>query len=166
MSLLTPDLGLVFWMSIAFGIVILILTKFAFPPIIKGVEDRNKYINESLEAAKQAQEDLKNVKADGEKILEEAKKEQAKILAEAVKSRETIMRDAMDKAQKEADVMIDVARKQIEAEKDDAIRDIRKEVVNLSFDIAEKLLRKNLDQQAEQEAVINQLIDEMNIHKS
>ena len=166
MSLLTPDLGLVFWMSIAFGIVILILTKFAFPPIIKGVEDRNKYINESLEAAKQAQEDLKNVKADGEKILEEAKKEQAKILAEAVKSRETIIRDAMDKAKKEADVMIDVARKQIEAEKDDAIRDIRKEVVNLSFDIAEKLLRKNLDQQAEQEAVINQLIDEMNIHKS
>ena len=166
MSLLTPDLGLVFWMSIAFGIVILILTKFAFPPIIKGVEDRRRYIDESLAAAKQAQEDLKNVKADGEKILEQAKKEQARILAEAVKSRETIIRDAMDKAQKEADVMIGLARKQIEAEKDDAIRDIRKEVVNLSFDIAEKILRKNLDQKAEQEAVINQLIDDMNVYKS
>ncbi|NLV39150.1 MAG: F0F1 ATP synthase subunit B [Bacteroidales bacterium] len=166
MSLLTPDLGLVFWMLIAFGIVVLILTKFAFPPIIKGVENRNKFIDESLAAAKQAQEDLKNVKADGEKILEQAKKEQAKILAEAVKSRETIIRDAMDKAQKEADVMIGLARKQIEAEKNDAIRDIRKEVVNLSFDIAEKILRKNLDQKAEQEAVINQLIDDMNVYKS
>jgi F-type H+-transporting ATPase subunit b len=72
----------------------------------------------------------------------------------------------MDKAQKEADVMIGLARKQIEAEKDDAIRDIRKEVVNLSFDIAEKILRKNLDQKAEQEAVINQLIDDMNVYKS
>lgn len=166
MSLLTPDLGLIFWMLIAFGAVIFILTKFAFPFIIKGVEDRNKYIDESLAAAKQAHEDLKNVKADGEKILEQAKKEQAKILAEAIKSREAIIREAMDKAQKEAGIIIHDARKQIEAEKDDAIRDIRKQVVNLSFDIAEKLLRKNLDQQAEQEAVINQLIDEMNIHNS
>ncbi len=166
MSLLTPDLGLIFWMLIAFGAVIFILTKYAFPFIIKGVEDRNSYIEESLAAAKQAHEDLKNVKADGEKILEQAKKEQAKILAEAIKSRETIIREAMDKAEKEAGIIIGDARKQIAAEKDDAIRDIKKQVVNLSFDIAEKLLRKNLAEQDKQEDMINQLIDEMHIHNS
>jgi len=163
MSLLTPEIGLVFWMLVAFGIVVFILSKYGFPFIIKGVEKRNQFIEDSLTAAKEAFEDLENVRADGARLLEETKKQQVKILAEAMETRESIIKEANQKAEREADEIIADARKQIANEKENAIRDIRKEVVFLSFDVAEKLLRKNLSKPDDQEAFVNQLIDEMNL---
>lgn len=163
MSLLTPDLGLLFWMLLAFGVVVFVLVKFGFPVIIKGVEDRNKYIDESLLAAKQARDELDRVKADTEAMLDQTRKEQAAILAEAANSRDMIVADAKEKAGIEAAKMMDAARSQILLEKEDAIRQIRRVVATLSVDVAEKVLREKLDKKDEQMNMIDRLLDEIKL---
>jgi len=166
MSLLTPDLGLLFWMLVAFGIVVFVLVKFGFPIIIKGVEERKNYIDESLLIAKQAREELSKVKADSEAIVDGTRKEQSNILTEAAKSRDMIIGGAKDKANEEAVKIIENAREQIILEKEDAIRYIRREVASLSVEIAEKVLRGKLDKKKEQMDMIDRLLDEVNIPKS
>lgn len=166
MSLLTPDAGLLFWMLLSFGIVVFILVKYGFPIIVKMVEDRKAYIDESLFAAKQAREELAKVKTDSEEIINNARKEQSNILAEAAKSRDMIVEGAKDKAREEAQKIMDTAREQIQIEKEDAIREIRREVATLSVDIAEKVLREKLNQKSEQMNMIDRLLDEINIPKS
>ncbi len=166
MELFTPDVGLIFWMTIPFLVVFFILAKFAWPAILRGVESRNKYIDESLLAAKEAREQLANVKVESEKLLEQAKIEQANILAEAAKSRDKIVDAAKDKAEVEAAKLIESAREQINLEKEDAIRQIRREVALLSVDVAEKVLRGSLKKEKEQMNMIDRLLDEMNIPKS
>lgn len=126
MELFTPDVGLIFWMLIPFLTVFFILAKYAWPAILKGVERRNEYIDESLLAAKQARDELASVKADAEVMLDQTRKEQASILAEAAKSRDMIVADAKEKADVEATKMIEIARNQILLEKEDAIREIRR----------------------------------------
>lgn len=166
MELFTPEVGLIFWMLIPFLVVFYVLAKFAWPAILKGVEKRNQFIDESLIAARQAREDLARVKADSDAILEQARKDQAVILAEAAKSRDKIVEAAKDKAGEEAAKIIESAREQINMEKEDAIRQIRREVALLSVDIAEKVLRVNLDEKKEQMSMIDRLLDEINIPKS
>lgn len=166
MELFTPEVGLIFWMLIPFLIVFYILARFAWPAILKGVNERNKYIDDSLLAARQAREELATVKADGQAIVDEARKEQSRILAEAAKSRDMIVNGAKDKAAEESAKIMENAREQIELEKEDAIRQIRREVASLSVDISEKVLRKNLDKKNEQMNMIDRLLDEINISKS
>ena len=163
MELFSPDVGIIFWMLIPFLIVFYILGKYAWPAILKGVEKRNEYIDESLLAAKQARDELAGVKADTEAMLDQTRKEQAAILAEAAKSRDMIVADAKEKAGVEAAKMMETARNQILLEKEDAIRQIRREVATLSVDIAEKVLREKLDKKDEQMNMIDRLLDEINI---
>ena len=166
MSLLLPDSGLLFWMLLSFGIVVFILTKYGFPVIVKMVEERKEYIDESLLVAQKANEEMKNIKAESETILNEARKEQVKILQEVAQTRDLLIKEAKDKAGVEAQKVIDEARKQIQSEKDDAIRKIRLQVAEISVDIAEKVLRDKLSKKEEQMDMINRLIDEVNISKS
>ncbi|MGP1437276.1 MAG: F0F1 ATP synthase subunit B [Phocaeicola sp.] len=166
MSLLMPDSGLLFWMLFAFLVVFFILAKFGFPVITKMVNERKSYIDNSLIAAKQANEQLANLKAEGESILAKAHEEQARILNEAAKTREQIVAEAKDQARVEGNKLLEEAKKQIEAEKEDAIRDIRRQVAILSVDIAEKVLRKNLDDESKQTDMIERLLDEVNISKN
>lgn len=166
MSLLMPDSGLLFWMLFAFLVVFFILAKFGFPVITKMVNERKSYIDNSLVAAKQANEQLANLKAEGECILAKAHEEQARILNEAAKTREQIVAEAKDQARVEGNKLLEEAKKQIEAEKEDAIRDIRRQVAILSVDIAEKVLRKNLDDESKQTDMIERLLDEVNISKN
>lgn len=166
MALLLPESGLLFWMLLTFGIVVLILAKFGFPIIIQMVEERKKYIDESLLAAKQSYEQLDAIKAEGIAIVDEARKEQANILKDATQMRDQLIKEAKDKALVEASKIIDEARKQIIAEKEDAIRDIRRQVAALSVDIAEKVLRGQLDKKDEQMVMIDRLLDEINVSKS
>ena len=98
MGLLTPDPGLLFWMVITFGVVFFILAKYGFPVILKTVEDRKAYIDNSLKAAREANEQLANVKVEGEKILAQAREEQHRILSEAAATRDRIIKDAQEKA--------------------------------------------------------------------
>lgn len=166
MSLLTPDFGLLFWMLVSFGIVVFLLVKFGFPVIVKMVEDRKAYIDESLLAAQQAREQLTKVKEESDAIIAQARKEQVDILAEAAKTRDMMIEDAKDKAKNEGVKQIELAKKQIELEKDDAIRSVRREVAKLSVDIAEKVLRAKLDNDKDQMNMIDRLLDEINISKS
>lgn len=166
MALLLPESGLLFWMLLSFGIVVFILAKFGFPIIIKMVESRKTYIDESLLIAKQAYEQMAKVRVEGEVIVEKARREQVRILNEATETRDLLIKDAKEKAQSEGVKMIADARKQILIEKEDAIRDIRRQVAELSVDIAEKVLREKLEKKGEQMNMINRLLDEINISKS
>ena len=168
MSLLTPDSGLLFWMVIVFGIVFVILAKYGFPVITRMVDERKQYIDKSLLAAREANEQLANIKADSEMILAKAHEEQARILNEAVATREgltAIVSGNLKEAQVEGQKLLDEAKKQIQAEKDSAISDIRRQVAVLSVDIAEKVLRKNLDDEKEQMEMIDRLLDELTVSK-
>lgn len=166
MSLLTPDFGLVFWMLLAFGIVVFILAKFGFPIIVKMVEERKAYIDESLLMAQQARDELAKVKAESDKLIADARKEQVSVLAEAAKTRDKMIQDAKEKANAEAANQIEIAKKQIALEKEDAIRSVRREVAKLSVEVAEKVLRANLDTKKDQMQMIDRLLDEINIPKS
>lgn len=166
MALLLPESGLLFWMLLSFGIVVLILAKYGFPIIIKMVENRKTYIDESLLIAKQTYEQMAVVKAQGETLVDNARREQVKIMNEAAQTRDMLIKEAKEKAGLEAAKLIDEARKQIMIEKEDAIRDIRRQVAELSVDIAEKVLRGQLDKKNEQMDMINRLLDEINISKS
>ena len=161
MGLLTPDPGLLFWMVVVFGIVFFLLAKFGFPVIIKMVDDRKAYIDHSLKAAREANEQLANVKIEGEKILAQAHEEQARILKSATETRDRIIREAQEKARLEGDRLMEEMKKQIETEKESAIRDIRRQVALLSVGIAEKVMRTKLADEKEQTELISRLVDEM-----
>ena len=143
-ALLTPDPGLVFWMTIAFGLVLFILGKFGFPVILEKIESRKHFIDESLHAAKQANEKLEHSREQNKLLLDAARKEKDQILRDAVKQRELILERANEKAIKETKHLIDNARKQIVQEREEAINAIRREIALISVDIAEKVLRDNL----------------------
>lgn len=166
MSLLTPDSGLLFWMVIVFGIVFVLLAKYGFPVITKMVDERKEYIDKSLQAARDANEQLANIKAESETILAEAHEEQARILNEALATRERIVKEAKAQAQVEGQKLLDEAKKQIQIEKDSAVSAIRRQVAVLSVDIAEKVLRKNLDDEKKQMEMIDRMLDEITVSKN
>ena len=167
MSLLVPDSGLLFWMLLSFGIGFFVLAKFGFPIFTKMVEERKQYIDHSLIVAKEANEQLANIMAEGESILSKANEEQMRSLKEAAEARERIVREAKEQARMEGDKMLAEVRRQIQVEKEDAIRDIRRQVAVLSVDIAEKVLRKNLNTDKEQMQMIARMLDELtNVSKN
>lgn len=161
MGLLTPDPGLLFWMIIVFGVVFFILAKYGFPVIIRMVEDRKAYIDQSLKAAREANEKLASVKQEGERILAQANEEQVRILNEAAATRERIINEAKERARLEGDRLMEEMKKQIETEKESAIRDIRRQVAVLSVGIAEKVMRSKLADEKEQMELIDRMLDEM-----
>lgn len=161
MGLLTPDPGLLFWMIIVFGVVFFILAKYGFPVIIRMVEDRKAYIDQSLKAAREANEKLASVKQEGERILAQANEEQVRILNEAAATRDRIINEAKERARLEGDRLKEEMKKQIETEKESAIRDIRRQVAVLSVGIAEKVMRSKLADEKEQMELIDRMLDEM-----
>ena len=160
-SILSPDLGLLFWMLLAFLIVFFLLKKFGFSIIVNMVEERKNFIDESLKNAREANEKLANIQAESEALLKEAREQQATILKEAMATRDIIIKEAKDKAQVEGLKILDDAKAQISAEKENALRDIRSTVADLSVQIAEKVMRRQLDKDAEQEKFIERMLDEV-----
>ena len=161
MDLLTPDPGLVCWMILIFGVVFFVLAKYGFPVIIGMVSARKEYIDKSLQAAREANEQLAGVKSESAKLLAQAREEQARILSEAAATRDRIIKDAQQKAISEGNRLMDEVKKQIDTEKESAIRDIRRQVAIFSVSIAEKVMRSKLSDGKEQEALINRMLDEM-----
>ena len=161
MSLLLPDSGLLFWMFLSFGIVFVVLAKYGFPIIVKMVEGRKTYIDQSLEVAREANAQLSRLKEQGEALVVAANKEQGRILKEAMQERDKIIHEARKQAEAAAQKELDEVKKQIQIEKDEAIRDIRRQVAILSVDIAEKVIRKNLDDKREQMEMIDRMLDEV-----
>lgn len=166
MSLLTPDLGLLFWMLLSFGIVFVILSKYGFPVIIKAVEQRKEYIDQSLETARQANDQLAGIQAAGEKLLTEAKERQNAILKEAMAEKEQIIAEARQRAVVEAHLQVEEASRCIREEKDKAIREVRTEIADLSVAIAEKVIKEKISRGEEQQKTIDRLLDEVSFSKS
>lgn len=161
MSLLTPDFGLFFWMTVVFLCVLGILWKWGFPVIINMVNERKEYIDGSLKKAHEATERLANIQKEGEELLREAREKQASILKEANETHDTIVAKAESDAREQANKMIAEAKSQIEAEKAAAIREIRSQVAELSVQIAEKVIRQNLSNDKAQMQLIDKLLDEV-----
>ena len=161
MSLLLPDSGLLFWMFLSFGIVFVVLAKYGFPIIVKMVEGRKTYIDQSLEVAREANAQLSKLKEQGEALVVAANKEQGRILKEAMQERDKIIHEARKQAEAAAQKELDEVKKQIQIEKDEATRDIRRQVAILSVDIDEKVIRKNLDDKREQMEMIDRMLDEV-----
>ena len=160
-SILTPDLGLLIWMLAAFLVVFFFLARFGFPVIIKMVDERKRYIDDSLSKAHEAAERLLNIKQEGEALIQEAREQQAKIMKEAAETRDAIVEKAEEKARQESARIIAEAKQQIAFEKQEAIRDIRSQVAELSVNIAEKILREELSSEKAQQANIDRLLDEV-----
>ena len=161
MSLLLPDGGLLFWMTIVFLVVFFILWRWGFPSIIKMVNERKNYIDESLAKAEEANLRLANIQKQGEELLMEAREKQAQILREASQTRDSIVEQAQEKAHEESARILSEAKAEIESQKQAAIRDIRSQVAELSVQIAEKILCKQLTTSAEQAQLIDSLLDEV-----
>ena len=161
MSLLLPDSGLLFWMTLVFLVVFFVLWKWGFPSIIKMVNERKEYIDESLAKAEEANLRLANIQKQGEELLMEAREKQAQILREASETRDTIVGQAQEKAHEESARILSEAKAEIESQKQAAIRDIRAQVAELSLQIAEKILQKELSTSAEQTQLIDRLLDDV-----
>lgn len=160
-SILTPDLGLLFWMVLAFGVVFFVLSKYGFPAITDMVEKRKQYIDDSLRKAHEASERLNNIKEEGEVILLEARQKQAEILKDAAATRDAMVEQAQHKALEESARLISDARAEIESEKQAAIGEIRKQVAVLSVSIAEKVVRGSLVDDKSQMDLIDRMLDEV-----
>lgn len=166
MFLLTPDSGLIFWMLIAFGVVFFVLAKYGWPVITKMIDSRKQYIDESLENARKANERLAQLQEETAQMLKQAQEQQSKILAEAVEMRNQIVEKAKTEATNEGQKLLQEAKQQIAQEKESAIRDIRREVGVLSVEIAEKVLRQNLQNDNDQMAMIDRMLDEIMADKN
>ena len=160
-SILTPDLGLLFWMLLAFLVVFGILAKWGFPAIVGMVEERKKFIDESLKNAHEAAEKLAGIQKESEKLVQEAREQQATIIKDASATRDAIIAEAQTKAKDEANRILTEARMQIENEKQAAIRDIRAQVAQLSVQVAEKVVRQNLSSDSAQMQLIDRMLDEV-----
>ena len=161
MDLLIPSTGLLFWMTITFLVVFFLLWKFGFPVITGMVAERKAFIDESLQKAHEANERLANIQKEGESILQEAREKQAQILKEAAETRDAIVEKAQEKARVEGARLLDDAKAAIEQEKKAAIADIRKQVATLSVEIAEKVLRQNLQGDRAQMDLIDRMLDDV-----
>ena len=164
MSLITPDFGLFFWMTVVFLVVLFILWKYGFPVIVKMVDERKAFIDESLKKAHEANERLANIQKEGESILQEAREKQAQILKEAAETRDAIVEKAQDKARSEGARLLEEAKAAIEQEKKAAIADIREQVATLSVEIAEKVLKQNLKDDKSQMDLIDRMLDEVSVN--
>ena len=164
-SILTPDLGLLFWMLLAFLVVFFVLAKYGFPAIINMVDERKRYIDESLQKAHEASERLENIKQEGEAILQEAREKQAQMLKEAAETRDAIVEKAQEKAREESARMLNDAKVEIEQQKQAAIADIRQQVATLSVEIAEKVLKQNLKDDKAQMDLIDRMLDDVSSNK-
>ena len=161
MSLVTPDFGLLFWMTLIFAIVFFVLAKWGFPAITGMVEKRAERIDESISKAREAEKKLAGMEERHAAMIEETRAEQSRILKEAAQTRDTIVAQAKQQAQEEASKILGHARTQIAVEKETALMDIRTKVASLSVDVAERILRDKLSDSATQMELINRMVDEI-----
>ncbi|NLL29027.1 MAG: F0F1 ATP synthase subunit B [Bacteroidales bacterium] len=164
MMLTTPGLGLVFWTTIVFLLLVFLLSKFAWKPIVSAIKKRNEAIDDALNAAEKAREEMSKLKADNEALLEEAKKERDVILAEARKVRDKIVEEASSKAREESERILLSAKENIHFEKMAAITELKNQVAILSLEIAEKILQENLSKDAKQQELAKKMADEISFN--
>lgn len=164
MDLVTPGIGLIFWSTLFFLVLLFILGKFAWPAILTAVKARNESIRQALDAAGKAKEEMAQLQADNEKILAEAKEARNALLKEAKQVKDKLIADAKEIATEEAKKIIRNARETIQSEKDAAINDMKEQMAILSVDIAEQILRAELQESKAQKELVDKLINEADLN--
>lgn len=164
MDLVTPELGLIFWTALSFLILLFILGKFAWKPILNAVDDRENSIKEALREADKARQEMQNLKSDNEKILKEARAERDILLKEAREIKESIISEAKEEAKNQASKLVEQAKTTIQNEKLAAITDLKNQVADLSIDIAEKVVRKELTDKNKQLKLVEQMLEEIKLN--
>ncbi len=162
--LITPSIGLIVWTTVTFLILLFLLGKFAWKPILKAVKSREESIENSLKQAEKARQEMARLKDDNEKILREARAEREKIVKEARETSEKMVAESKEKAQLEGEKQIAQAREQIENEKMAAIVDLKNQVAMMSIQIAEKVLRQELDDKESQKELVEKQLQDFKLN--
>jgi F-type H+-transporting ATPase subunit b len=164
MNLLAPSEGLVFWTGLVFIILLILLRKFAWKPILGAVNAREGNIQKALDAAKEAEASMKALTAQNESLLAEARDERDKIIKEAKAAKEEMISSAKEKANQEASKILSDAIEQITVQKQKAITELKNQVATISIDIAERILKSELSEKSKQEFVINTIVEDINLN--
>jgi len=163
MQLLLPGIGLIFWTLIAFLVFFIILRKFAWKPILSSLNEREKTIADSLETAEKVKREMAQLKSENEELMARAREERGAMLKEARETKDRIINEAKEQAKTEANKIIADAPQQINAQKMAALTDVKNQVGKLVIEVTEKVLRKELNTPAAQEAHIKDLVNEINL---
>ncbi len=162
--MIEPGIGLLFWMTLTFVILLVLLAKFAWKPILNAVNEREVTIVDALNQAKLARQEVENLKVKNEVILREAKAERDQILKEAREIKDRIVGEAKDAARLEGDKMIEQARQTIASEKAAAVADIKTQIGTLSLNIAESILKNKLDTDTAQNELVSNILNTSNLN--
>jgi len=163
MDLVTPELGLVFWTTVSFVILLILLRVFAWKPILGAINERENSIENALLKAEAAKEEMSRLTNENESLLKQARIERDQILAEAKKIKDQIVHDAKEAAAKESGRQIELARIEINNQKAIAMADVKNQVASLSLEIAEKILRKQFEDQKKQDELVKELLKDVNL---
>jgi len=164
MELVTPSIGLIFWTSLVFIILLALLTKFAWKPILSAVKERESKIDDALQAAEQAKLDMAKLKSQNEDLRLEALAERDALLKDAREMKEKMIIEAKAVAKVEGDRVIESAREAIKNEKMAAVTEIKNQVAALSIEIAEKIIKQELSTDEKQKALVTNLVGEVNLN--
>ncbi|WP_293301408.1 F0F1 ATP synthase subunit B [Pedobacter sp. UBA4863] len=164
MDLLVPEIGLLVWNTIAFLVLVFLLGKFAWKPIMKGISDREKSIDEALNKAELARQEMARLSSQNEELMKQAREERDQILKEAKALKDGIVNEAKNQAQTEGAKLIEKARIEIENQKKAALAELKGQVSALSLDIAERVLRTQLDDKAKQQELVNNLLKDVELN--
>jgi len=166
MNLVTPDIGLLFWMCLSFGIVVFLLRKYAWKPILSSVKARESSIEDALNEAKKMREDMARMSAGNEELMRTAREEREVLLKDARDIREKEIAGAKAKAKSEADALLARAREDIRNEKNAAITEMKNQVAELSVTVAEIILREKLGSDVAQHALVDKVMKDADLRKS
>lgn len=164
MDLLTPGSGLIIWQAIIFILLVILLSKFAWKPILGSLKEREESIQNALDTADKARAEMAKLTSDNEKLLKEAREERDKMLKEAREVANRLKDEAHVDAKKAADKIISEARAAINVEKEAALRDVKTQVALFSLEVAEKLMKKNLSSDKEQKGLIEGYIKDLKLN--
>ncbi|MES2762649.1 MAG: F0F1 ATP synthase subunit B [Bacteroidota bacterium] len=163
-SLIEPAVGLIFWTTITFILLLVLLGKFAWKPILNAIKTREKGIEDALASAERALNDMRELKSNNEKSLAEARAARDMLMKEARDTKDVIIAEAKAKAQADAERIMSSAREQITNEKNAAVAELKNQVATLSIEIAEKILRSELSSDEKQKALVNNLMKDVNLN--
>ena len=164
MELITPGIGLIFWMLVTFTTVLFLMKKFAWKPILGMLKEREDSIEDALKAAADAKLSMAKLKSDNEETLAQARSERDALLKEARETQDMIISEARNKAKEETDKMILAAQVAIQSEKAAAIESMKEQIVSLSIQVSEKILRKELSSETKQSDLVSDLVKDIKLN--
>ncbi len=163
MNLITPEFGLLFWQTVTFLVLLLLLSRFAWKPIMSSLREREETIEGALRSAELARQEMTKLRADNERLLDEARAERDAMMRKAQQTADAIVEEAKNKAATESNRIVESARAAIQSERQAAIDDIRRQVATLSVDIAEKVIRRQINGDTQQRQLVDQFVKDIHL---